>query len=478
MQVDSTGVNDSFDRVVAAFSRERPRYEKLANYVCGLIRDHCGGGLIHTTEQRAKSVDSFDKKCRKLNGDGELRYERPLEQITDLAGVRVIVFLRDSVDIVCDEIANLFNVVESEDVGERVYLKGKFGYQSKHLLVSLNNDRKNLIENSTISELVCEIQVRTLLQHAWAEMEHDIQYKSKIDVPLDLNKRFSALAGLLEIADREFASIQRDSETLKRTVKEDLVSDLTQQGLSQHVDSTTLSDENAPWAARDLVSSGRYDEAIKIYTEKISKEPDSHTLYMGRARALFLTGNVRDALTDLDKADELSQGAAKTTRLREIIEKGDDPGSAIRLIKAAPPRFVDERRAAEEAIRAGDGVKAFTQYTEMEALGYNRAFAIIGKAASCILERDVVGARNFIESLQLRPGTPMAVNILALECMTCTLENNADPDYTKLDQALAESPNFNLKLSPLNDLKTGLKAKGMLKESFLQAIFERLPTSK
>jgi ppGpp synthetase/RelA/SpoT-type nucleotidyltranferase len=106
MSQRSTGGDAAFDRPVAEFSRERTRFEKIAAYVCGLIKDHCGGGLIHTTEHRAKTVDSFDKKCRKLNDDGTLRYPPPLQQITDLAGVRVIVFLRDSVDVLCNEIGN------------------------------------------------------------------------------------------------------------------------------------------------------------------------------------------------------------------------------------------------------------------------------------------------------------------------------------------------------------------------------------
>jgi len=55
---------------------------------------------------------------------------------------------------------------------------------------------------------VAEIQVRTVLQHAWAEIEHDIQYKSTITIPTEIRRRFVALAGMLEIADREFQGIQ------------------------------------------------------------------------------------------------------------------------------------------------------------------------------------------------------------------------------------------------------------------------------
>ena len=67
--------------------------------------------------------------------------------------------------------------------------------------------------------LVAEVQVRTILQHAWAEIEHDIQYKSTIAIPNTIRRRFMALAGLLEIADREFQAIQNEDKLLKEQAR-------------------------------------------------------------------------------------------------------------------------------------------------------------------------------------------------------------------------------------------------------------------
>lgn len=55
----------------------------------------------------------------------------------------------------------------------------------------------------------CEIQIRSVLQHAWAEIEHDIGYKSEITIPKEMRRSFSRIAGLLEIADKEFDSIRQ-----------------------------------------------------------------------------------------------------------------------------------------------------------------------------------------------------------------------------------------------------------------------------
>ena len=54
------------------------------------------------------------------------------------------------------------------------------------------------------------MQVRTVLQHAWAEFEHDIRYKGTIpeEHAPDPDRRFTLTAGLLELADREFSKIR------------------------------------------------------------------------------------------------------------------------------------------------------------------------------------------------------------------------------------------------------------------------------
>ena len=65
----------------------------------------------------------------------------------------------------------------------------------------------------------CEIQVSTILQDAWAEIEHDIVYKSPEDIPFRLRRRFACLAGLLEIADREFESLRQDEMVVRQAVQ-------------------------------------------------------------------------------------------------------------------------------------------------------------------------------------------------------------------------------------------------------------------
>lgn len=467
-------LQDRNNNCIRAYARARPTYERFAKYICDLVSEYCGKDLIHVTEHRAKTVESFERKCQKTNGDGSPRYDDPLKEVTDLAGVRVITFVRNSVDTICSEIGKIFDVREIEDVGDRVYSQGKFGYQSKHLLVELGSDRKSLIENAEFGNLVCEIQVRTILQHAWAEMEHDIQYKSEQEIPLDLKKRFSALAGLIEIADREFQSIQADSEILKNTVKAELITDLTRQGLSEKVNAPgpdVAASESV--AARDLVNLGRYPEAIEIYSRKITLEPASQTLYLGRAKARFLAGDVRGAIEDLDHVDMLAGNGNRTIRLRGIIERGDDPGSVFD--PSSPGNHSQRLADVMQALEGGDGVRAFEGYTQLDEIGFNRAFSILGKAMCCILERDTSGARNFLAALRILPATPMAVNIATLRCVINVLEGkDTGEDEQFLSWTLNDMPAYSLHLSPLKAFLIGLRKKGLKEQDRIDAIFSKL----
>ncbi len=74
--------------------------------------------------------------------------------------------------------------------------------------MKLAPQRALLPEYERSADSITEIQVRTVLQHAWAEIEHDIQYKSASVIPAEIRRRFMSLAGMLEIADRESQAIQ------------------------------------------------------------------------------------------------------------------------------------------------------------------------------------------------------------------------------------------------------------------------------
>lgn len=130
---------------------------------------------------------------------------------------------------------------------------------------------------------MAEIQVKTILQHAWAEIEHDIQYKSIETAPTSIKRRFMALAGLLEIADREFQAIQDEDEMIREKARESVQKgelesvEITPDALKAYLDKRLGSDNRMKewsyeWTARLLRQLGftnfyQLEECINGYDD-------------------------------------------------------------------------------------------------------------------------------------------------------------------------------------------------------------------
>ncbi|HTW16179.1 MAG TPA: hypothetical protein VMF51_13675 [Nocardioides sp.] len=132
-----------------------------------------------------------------------------IEHMTDVVGLRVITYLRDEVDEVAKIVEREFNIDEENSVDKRAALDpDRFGYLSVHYVASLSAERVALPEYRRFENVRFELQIRSVLQHAWAEIEHDIGYKSESAVPRSERRGFSRLAGMLELADDEFVRIR------------------------------------------------------------------------------------------------------------------------------------------------------------------------------------------------------------------------------------------------------------------------------
>jgi putative GTP pyrophosphokinase len=199
-------------QAVTAYLQKHAFYEDLAAVVRRIIEEWLKrrGINVHSVQARAKDPASVGRKAAEPSDGDPTRpkYLRPLEQIADLAAVRVITYFPSTLDEIDALMAEEFRVVERSNKGAELIEEDRFGYKSIHYLVKLVTHRAGLPEYAPYAESVVEVQVRTIMQHAWAEIEHDIQYKSAEVIPVEIRRRFMALAGLLEIADREFQAIQ------------------------------------------------------------------------------------------------------------------------------------------------------------------------------------------------------------------------------------------------------------------------------
>ncbi|RNL62024.1 GTP pyrophosphokinase [Nocardioides marmoriginsengisoli] len=186
---------------VQAYAELQPTLLEVTDQYVDLITrllDDAGINYLSVTG-RAKSVASFAAKANRSR-PGTPAHDEPLAGITDQVGVRVITYVLSDVAAVAELLADQMNVLDDRDMAQETASKGSFGYASRHVLVDLDAP---LVRPASV-------QVRTVLQHAWAEFEHDIRYKGTIPeeyVP-DLDRRFTLAAGLLELADREFSEIR------------------------------------------------------------------------------------------------------------------------------------------------------------------------------------------------------------------------------------------------------------------------------
>ena len=121
----------------------------------------------------------------------------------------MITYVQRDVATVADILHDQLVVHDDRDRGRETARLGQFGYASRHLQVSTPSPPSGS-DGEPIAGRIAQIQIRTVLQHAWAEFEHDIRYKGTIPAEhaSDFDRRFTLAAGLLELADHEFSTIR------------------------------------------------------------------------------------------------------------------------------------------------------------------------------------------------------------------------------------------------------------------------------
>ena len=122
----------------------------------------------------------------------------------------MITYVHSDVSAVADLLRDQVVVHDDRDMGRETAQEGRFGYASRHLLIGLDAARDGHPSYELMRGHAAQVQIRTVLQHAWAEFEHDIRYKGTMpdEHARDFDRRFTLAAGLLELADREFSTIR------------------------------------------------------------------------------------------------------------------------------------------------------------------------------------------------------------------------------------------------------------------------------
>ncbi|EGV16228.1 RyR domain-containing protein [Thiocapsa marina] len=233
---ESASLIAKYQADVAAFKAVRPDYRLFAAIVERVLKRAAGElGISAIVQARVKELASFaEKTIRK-----QASYRDPVNSMTDLCGARVITESTDAIAPICAFIRKHFLIDEanSEDTAARLGV-GEFGYRSVHFIVALKPGEltediaavmAEQAQDPEVARIVArlherrsheecdgksyapgpkyrmEIQVRSLLQHAWASLYHDRVYKSAFNLPANLKRDLLRIAAVLEDADESFA---------------------------------------------------------------------------------------------------------------------------------------------------------------------------------------------------------------------------------------------------------------------------------
>ena len=194
-----------------------PVYTQMAGRIPEKLKDFFAeaGIIVAAVEHRVKAEDSLAGKLR-LKGS---KYA-DIYDITDLVGIRVITFYIDDVDKVASVLERLFEIDWDNSIDKRkAHETDSFGYLSLHYICRIPEKTYSVPEHPELNKIRFEVQMRTVLQHAWANMSHDTGYKSGVEIPKVYLRNMSRLAGMLELCDDEFSRIRREISDYRRRVQ-------------------------------------------------------------------------------------------------------------------------------------------------------------------------------------------------------------------------------------------------------------------
>jgi ppGpp synthetase/RelA/SpoT-type nucleotidyltranferase len=193
------------------YRKVRPDYEKLAHCLQAALKQAAGAlGLHAIVQARPKTIASYAEKILRK------QYAAPEQEMTDLCGGRVILHTLGGVAAVCRYVEQHFQVFPEASGDKRDDLAAsEFGYLSRHYVVAFKPGGfpTDLVPEHLVDpERKMELQVRTILQHAWADINHELQYKNSFQLPPHWDREFARLAAVLEEADRGFDGIRTGLE--------------------------------------------------------------------------------------------------------------------------------------------------------------------------------------------------------------------------------------------------------------------------
>lgn len=220
--LEKYGLDMHCTMILEEYRANRQSFVRIMELAIQCLKDALrqNGMFVTAVEGRVKEEKSLAGKLE-LKG---YKY-RSLSDITDIVGTRVITFYTDDVDKLAAIAENCFDIDWENSVDKRkMHDLDSFGYMSLHYICRIPKSMYHDPQHPEINEFRWELQLRTTLQHMWANMNHDCGYKGDVEIPVEHLRNMNRLAGVLELADDEFSRIRTQVNKYRRMVQ-NLVAD-------------------------------------------------------------------------------------------------------------------------------------------------------------------------------------------------------------------------------------------------------------
>lgn len=344
-------MSQNFFTTIPAKLKIKDKYESyhdilfmIMNNIYKKLKDNIKLSSQPTYKVRVKSFESYYRKILRQHPKEAATSEK-LVTLTDMMGIRMICTFLEDISVVQQQISSLFDVREIEVKGASQSFR-EFGYESVHVLVGIPEDciPENLDDFTKKGielpeDLVCEIQIRTILQDAWAEVEHELIYKSEF-TPFDmpLRRKLASMNASLSLADIIFQEIRDYQNKLQLEMNErrktfyDKADELTDiMPIQSKVDNIERVNPYVKGTIDDLLlqaihahNVGDLDNAIKIYTQIIESKPKQNDIVLGviykhRGMAYFSQNDYTNALSDFKKSFECDPRSFRSVYYEGIV---------------------------------------------------------------------------------------------------------------------------------------------------------------
>ncbi len=284
----------------------KPKYEKLVDEVKYVLRYGFETKDIEVVsiQGRTKSVESLKDKIERKN------YTSSLDKVTDLAGIRVVCNFETDLSVVENVIRSSFHIYDTLDKKQALG-SDRMGYNGLHFVVYFGEDYSGA-RYEDIKNLLCEIQVRTVLQDAWAIISHHLIYKEEDSIPVQIKRDLNNVSSLLEIAQGIFDSVREKRKYYLKEIRQKAWN--AQDFLDQPIDFDTLW-AYTEWKFPDLYVSERTHNLLlrDLNLEKYSSLKDIDNIVEAAQEAVRLyklenpnvfqsgTGHITKSLGFVDK---------------------------------------------------------------------------------------------------------------------------------------------------------------------------------